>query len=159
MRSGDEERCVPIMRGCCVRTALISPGVLHSPSFSHTSVVTPKSVDRRRLSTSSTLIGTPRPSPKDAAATLPSTVIVRGLSPALNVRHLRADREKCSVQVSPCNRDASVTASHAVQHGRSGMVTRSERDGDRDALRDGRRGHWGDPGPVNGKAEESDGER
>lgn len=130
------------MRGCCVRTALVSFGILHSPSFNHTSVVSPKSVDRRRLSTSSTLIGTPRPRPNDAAATLPSTVIVRGPSPALNVRRLRADREKCSVQVSPCNRDASVAASHAAQHGRSGIVIRSERDGDRDDVRDVRRGLW-----------------
>lgn len=159
MRSGDDERCVPTMKGCCVRTPLDSLRILCSPSFNHAAAVAPKSVDRRRLSTSSTLIGTPRPSPKDAAATLPSTVIVPGPSHALNVRRLRADREKCSVQVSPCNRDASVTASQAAQHGRSGIVTRSERDGDRDAVRDGRRELWGYPEPVSGKVEEPDGER
>lgn len=140
MRSGDDERCVPIMRDCCVQTAFAFPRALCSPSFNHTAAVDPNSVDRRRLSTSSTLIGTPQPSPKDAAATLPSTVIVRGPSPALKARRLRADREKCSVQVSPCNREASVTASHAAQHGRNGTVTRSGREGDREAVRDGRRG-------------------
>jgi hypothetical protein len=134
-RSGDDEHCV--------LTTTFSPS-----SFNHTDAGTTESLDRLRLSTSSTLIGTPRPSPKDAAATLPSTVIVRGPSSALSERRLRADREKCSVQVSPCDKDASVTASHPAQHGRNGMVMRSEREGDNDAVRVGRRGLWGDPGAA-----------
>lgn len=141
MRSGDNEHSV--------LTMAFSPS-----SFNHVGAVATNSLDRRRLSTSSTLIEALRPSPKDAAATLPSTVIVRGPSSALSERRLRADREKCSVQVSPCDKDASITASHPAQHGRSGMVMRSEREGDNDAVRVGRRGLWGDPG-----AEIPDGER
>lgn len=146
VRSGDDERCESTMT--------FSPS-----SFNHIDAGTTESLDRRRLSTSSTLIGTPRLSPNDAAAALPSTVIVRGPSSALSERRLRADREKRSVQVSPCDRDASVTASHPAQHGRNGMVTRSEREGDNDVVRVGRRGLWGDPGTACEKAEAPDGER
>lgn len=143
MRSGDDERSVLI--------TTFSPS-----SFNHVGAVTTNSLDRRRLSTSSTLIGALRPSPKDAAATLPSTVMVRGPSSALSERRLRADREKCSVQVSPCDKDASVTASHPAQHGRNGMVMRSEREGDNDAVRVGRRGLWGD---LETACEMADGDR
>lgn len=85
--------------------------------------------------------------------------MVRGPSSVLSERRLRADREKCSVQVSPCDKHASVTASHPAQHGRSGMVTRSEREGDKDAVRLGRRGLWEDPGAACEMAEIPDGER
>jgi hypothetical protein len=146
MRSGDGERSV--------LTMTFSPS-----SFNHIDAATTKSIDRLRLSTSSTLIGAPRPAPNDAAATLPSTVMVRGPSSALSERRLRADREKCSVQVSPCDKDASVTASHPAQHGRRGMVTRSEREGDNDAVRVGRRGLWGEPGIACEMVETLDGER
>ena len=108
-----------------------------SDSASRLDVDSPVSLERRRLSISSTLIETPRV-PYEAEAALPTTVMVRGLPSALTLRRLEAAREKCSGHVSPPTRAASVTDWHAAQHGRRGTVTMSARDGEGDGFRDGR---------------------